>query len=287
MSSTKILFSFFIILFVFLPTDNYSQANKYGFGNYYAGTKNYVEISYGFGKLKHKKLSTPFFNAAQNEIILGRTTYKPVAKYKLVEFSDSYLFSAYIDDYTDGSSDVPKISYDIWKFGLGYRKGFGYRINNMAILPYYQMGLVWNKMNINLPNNESSFLTNEELTTLRYYEDQIKFGSTNIAGVDFRLSSFIGIGASYETTIFFPYHKFWKQFGSYFIETLAQTSLDYLTEGVIIRAIPELTPILYFVLKNGLSYYFYTLKQDEMNWPFNTIAPLTMETVKFSLKFSI
>lgn len=287
MSNGKVLFFFLIILYGIIPTKNYCQANKYGFGNYYAGTKNYVEISYGFGKLKHKKVNTPFFNASQNEIVLGRITYKPVAKYKLIEFSDSYLYSSYVDDYKESSLEVPKISYDIWKFGLGFRKGFGYRINNMGIFPYYQMGLVWNKMNINLPQNEGSFITSDELNELRFYEDQIKFGNTNIAGVDIRLSSFIGIGASYETTIFFPYHKFWKQFGSYFIETLAQTSLDYLTEGVIIKAIPELTPVIYFLLKNGLSYYFFTLKQDEMNWPFNTPAPLTMETIKFSLKVSI
>lgn len=286
MSKSRLLFLIGII-FTFLSSNIYAQANKYGFGNYFSGTRNYIEISYGFGKLKHKDINTPFFNASQNEIILGRRTFKPVAKYKLIQFTDSYLFSSYIDDYTEGDIENPKISYDNWKFGLGYRKGYGYRLGSMAIFPYYQMGLVWNKMNINLPRGNNSFIPENELKVLRYFEDQIKFGTTNIGGVDLRINSFLGIGASYETNIYFLYHKFWKQFGSYFIETISQTGIDYLTEGVIIRAMPEVTPILYFILKNGLSYYFYTLKQDEMNWPFDSPAPLTFETVKFSLQISI
>jgi len=94
----------------------------------------------------------------------------------------------------------------------------------------------------------------------------------------------IGIGAAYEKAVIFPYHKFWKQTGSFFIETLAQTGIDFLTEDVIIKHIPGLAPILYFVLKNGLSYYIFTLKQDDMNWPFKTAKPITLEAVKFNLK---
>ena len=71
------------------------------------------------------------------------------------------------------------------------------------------------------------------------------------------------------------------------IETFAQTGVDFLTEGVLIKAAPSITPILYFVLKNGLSYYLFTLKEEEMNWPFETVAPLTMKVLRFNLKISL
>ena len=64
------------------------------------------------------------------------------------------------------------------------------------------------------------------------------------------------------------------------------TGIDFLAEGVLIEKVPAITPILYFLLKNGLSYYTYTLKQEEMNWPFETVAPLTLESLKFSVKIS-
>ena len=102
-----------------------------------------------------------------------------------------------------------------------------------------------------------------------------------------RLSSLITVAASYETAVILPYHKFWKQFGSFFIETFAQTGIDFLTEGVLVENIPKLVPIIYFILKNGLSYYMYTLKQEEMNWPFETVSPLTLESLKFSIKIGL
>jgi hypothetical protein len=280
---------YILILAVILsskPTDTFCQSNQFGFGSFYSGTRDFVEISYGLGDLKHNNLNTSFNSLAQNEIILGRRTLKPIVSYKLIKFSDNYLYSSYIEDYKEGSNNDPKLSYDIWRFGFGYRKGFGYNVGNIAILPYYHMGLGWNKINLSLPNAENPFVSSEDLATLQHYEDQIKFGTSNIGGVDIKISQLFGIGASYETAVIFPYYKVWKQFGSFFIETIAQTGVDFLTEGVIIKAMPEVAPVFYFIVKNGLSYFFYTLKQEEMNWPFDTKAPLTLETVKFSLKIT-
>ena len=55
----------------------------------------------------------------------------------------------------------------------------------------------------------------------------------------------------------------------------------------IVKSSPVLGPILYFVLRNGIAYAFYTGLQDRMNWPFESETPLTMETIKLgaSLKF--
>jgi hypothetical protein len=47
-----------------------------------------------------------------------------------------------------------------------------------------------------------------------------------------------------------------------------------------------LGPIMYFVLKNGISYVFYTQLQEKMNWPFNSETPLTIETIKIGASIS-
>ena len=202
-----------------------------------------------------------------------------MAGYSIIHFSDNYLFSSYIDYYESGKSSLSeKIIFDIWRFGLGYRKGYGYRWGSTALNPYYQMGLVWNRLQIAHPYKNSEIHEEgdyaDEIGIIELYDNEIKLGST------------ISLGAAYEATVIFPYHKFWKQFGSFFIETFAQTGIDFLTEGVLIEKVPGITPILYFILKNGLSYYTYTLKQEKMNWPFDTVSPLTMETIKFSAMIS-
>lgn len=263
-----------------------SQPGDFSFSSWYSGTRNFAEVSYGVGSMQHITLQTSFNSPVINEIKLGKRFLKPIARYKLIEFNDNYLFSSYVDDNIQSINNTNKLSYEIWRFGLGYRKGFGYNFGGFGILPYYQMGLVWNKINLNLPRSDFFVLPEEDIHIINHFEDQIKFGTTNIAGVDFRISSVFGIGASYETAIIFPYHKVWKQMGSFFIETLAQTGIDFLTEGVIIKAIPEVAPVIYFILKNGLSYYLFTLKQENMNWPFNTVAPLTIEGFQFNLKIT-
>jgi hypothetical protein len=48
----------------------------------------------------------------------------------------------------------------------------------------------------------------------------------------------------------------------------------------IIRSSKLLGPVMYFVLKNGLAYVFYTQLQDKMNWPFDSETPLTIEALK-------
>jgi len=293
----KFLF-FLCILFFFNSFNLFSQQDyhrryslkqvaDFGFGSSYSGNKNFIEISYGIGDLIHKNLNTTFHKLSLNEIKLGRRFMKPLAKYRLIKFSDNYLFSSFVDDFQRGEDNTSKVSYEMWRFGLGYRKGYGYNFGTFAIFPFYQTGLVWSKVNLSLPDSSNSFIPQNEFKILDLYEDQIKFGSTNIGGINFKISSFLGVGASYETSVIFPYHKFWKQLGSSLIEILSQTGLDFLTEGVIVKAVPQVTPILYFIIKNGLSYYLFTQKKDEMNWPFDTVEPLTIESFKFSVKISL
>jgi len=280
-----------IITFLILtPAVNlFSQSSDFGFGTWYSGSSNFIEVTYSIGDLKHKDFVAEFNSLSMSEIKLGRRFSKPAAGFKIIEFNDNYLFSSYIDHHED--SDGPSvlgISYDIWRFGLGYRKGIGYNFNGFAILPYHQMGLVWNRSRFTHPYTKirtfDGIFYGNDIETLKKYNNVIKFGTASAAGIDLRLSNLIGIGAAYEKAVIFPYHKFWKQTGSFFIETLAQTGIDFLTEDVIIKHIPGLAPILYFVLKNGLSYYIFTLKQDDMNWPFKTAKPITLEAVKFNLK---
>jgi hypothetical protein len=269
-----------------LASLSFAQLNEFGYGNYFSGSKDFIEVSYGFGNFKHKNIDSDFKAISQNEIILGRRFIKPIFGFKLIYFTDNYLFSSYSNNLSNESSVSKNILSETWRFGLGYRKGYGYKLGNMAIMPYNHMGFSWSKNNFSLLSS-SQFNSNPfDIRNLDFYDEEIKFGTSNTGGFDIQISRIFGIGASYETVVIFPYHKFWKQFGSFFIETISQTGIDFLTEGVLIKAIPSFTPILYFLMKNGLSYYLFTLKQEKMNWPFTTVAPLTLEVIKVDLKIT-
>lgn len=291
---SKFLFVLFISSQLIFAQENlYSSSpqENFSFGSWFAGSKNFIEVSYGLGELKHKEFTTEFNPISISEIKLGRRYLKPAGNYRILEFEDDFLFSSYLN-YNSNSKQNLKINSNIWRFGLGFRKGYGYSFgNNFDIFPSYSLGFVWNQSKFSHPSERimteiPNPFWKDENKIINHYDNEIKFGTTNTAGIDLRISSIINIGANYEAQILFPQYLTWKHFSGFGIELLSQTGIDFLTEGVIIKAVPKLTPILYFLMKNGLSYFFYTLKQEKMFWPFDTNPPLTMEALKFDVKIT-
>ena len=70
------------------------------------------------------------------------------------------------------------------------------------------------------------------------------------------------------------------------IEWIGVGAVEIFTKEVL-ESSPAAGPIVSFVLKNGLSYAFYTFKKQKMNWPFNTETPLTYETLKLGVTFTV
>lgn len=272
--------SIFLLLFFFLINSNVcGQLKKLSFGRNFSQTTNFIEISYGTGNFNIKNESLNLKSFSHSEIKLGKRYIKPTRSFNIINFSDNYLYSAYQREFNNKNVES-SIYLENWKFGLDYRIGYGYRFIKTAVLPYYQMGLNWNNI---------KFLTNSgnDLSRLKLYNNQFKFATSNAAGFDIQVSSRFTVGASYQTNIILPYYKTWKHLGSYLLELLAQTGLDYLTEGIIIKAVPSLTPIIYFIIKNGLSYYTFSQKKEAMYYPLGGTAPLTTETLIFNLNITI
>jgi hypothetical protein len=94
----------------------------------------------------------------------------------------------------------------------------------------------------------------------------------------------MSIDASYERSIIFPRHLFWKWTGSVLIEAAGQWAVDGFVDRVLDSA-PYAAPIVSFVLKNALSYGMYELRHDKMNWPFDTVSPLAYDQFKVGLTF--
>jgi hypothetical protein len=49
---------------------------------------------------------------------------------------------------------------------------------------------------------------------------------------------------------------------------------------------PYAGPVVGFILKSALSYGIYELRQEKMNWPFSSAAPLSYDQVKFGMTFN-
>ena len=241
-----------------------------------------IELNYGIGKLKHKNFGADYSDVGLAEIKLGFSSLDEYYYDYIYEYSEHFFFASNIStDLKQKNNDSLLLDSDLWRFGLGWRDGYGYNTGPVAFIPYTQFSLTWSKLKMQ-EYPDSTFAA--DITVLDKYNDSFRFGTSAEAGLMLEFDSFVGINASYETNVIFPRHLFWKHAGSVALEAIGLSTIDYFVDEIIDSS-PAAGPILNFLLKSGFMYGFYHLQKDKMNWPFDTEAPLTYETFKFGASF--
>jgi len=131
---------------------------------------------------------------------------------------------------------------------------------------------------------EDTPLNADDKNTTDLFNKTFRFGSSTEGGIKFQLLKDISIDAGYQRSLIFPRHVFWAWVGSEVVEVAGHWALDRFINEVM-RSSPYAGPVVNFVLKNALSYGIYQLRHNEMNWPFNTAAPLSYDQFKFGITF--
>lgn len=252
----------------------------------------FIEINYGFGKADHKKLISNFADNGLLELKLGYASRSTYYTEDIIQFSEKYLFgSRFRADLKSSSVKIDEMRSDLWRFGFAKREGYAYKLNDFSIMPYSGSGFVWSRLDMIDYPAKFYYLTNPPMSLddaindteiLNRFHDVYRFGTVNEGGIKFDISSAVSFNVSYEGAVIFPRYLVWKHLGSFIIEEGAKHLLDHFIDEVSDSS-PYATPVVDFLLNNGLSYAFFTLKKDRMNWPFETEAPLTYETIKFGI----
>lgn len=251
----------------------------------------FMEFNYGLGEPKHKKLHDDFNKVGLLEFKIGYSTVNIYESDYVLELDEKYIFGSNIsNDLKSGDKNLTGFNSDSWRFGFGNRTGYGYKLGEVSILPYYQYDFTWTKLDVkNLPDVTILLFPPaavvEDVNTLERFNGAFRFGNSSSGGIKIEVAGFLGLNADYETAVVYPRHLFWKQAGSFLAEQLVIQAVDYFVDEIMDRS-PAAAPIVNFILKNGVSYAFYALKRDDMNWPFKTETPLTYETARFGLSFA-
>ncbi|MCX6169223.1 MAG: hypothetical protein NTX65_07785 [Ignavibacteriales bacterium] len=257
--------------------------------------KPFIEINYGIGTPKHDKLVSKFADVGLAEIKLGYATQDSYYSDDIIESHDKYFFISKISaDLKSSSLTRGDMKSNLWRFGFADRSGYGYKVKNVSILPYHGGGFIWSKLDmIDYPAN-TYLLTippisiddaRNDTDILNRFHDAFRFGTLSEGGVRIEVDSFASLDFGYEAVVIFPRYLVWKHIGSFIIEESTMGVLNHFIDEVGDSS-PEAAPIVNFLLKNGLSYAFYSLKKGNMNWPFATEEPLTYETFKIGLTFT-
>jgi len=237
---------------------------------------------YGISDIKDEEISQSLANGNLLQLELGHTRRitSSYADY-IVRYNYKNLYLGYLSSELSGSdSDTSQINSKTWRFGVGNSAGYGYEMGNSSLVLYNSWSFDWSNVDFtNLANNP------EDQNTLEYIEDGIRFGTSFDGGVRFIATSLITLDAGFQRSIVFPRHLFWKWAGSALIEAASQGLLDIFIKEIF-RSSPAAGPIVYFLLKNALSYGIYELRQEKMNWPFPSAPPLAFDSFKFGVMFT-
>jgi len=215
-------------------------------------------------------------------IIEGKLGYSEIEPYKRFAHSldERYVYGSYLEKdlrFVDKDERTGNVDTKYIRFGVGNRLGFGYKVGPTRLLLYNQNALAWTEMESERPEG----LAQSDIDILDRYENFYRFGTLAEAGLKFDLFKSFYANASLEGAVIFPRHIFWEWLGSAMLQYGALGAISAFSERIV-DSHPIIGPLLFFVLKNGVSYLFYMGMQDDMNWPFTSEAPLTLESFKLS-----
>jgi hypothetical protein len=241
-----------------------------------------ISVNYGLSEISRKDLGTSFANNSLIELKLGHTNRNTSAYSENIEknkFQFVYL-NKNTTDLAGGSETASDIVTNNWQFGVGWSKGYGYKIGSgSAIIAYQTSTLNWTRIDF---TDDSLNQSDERIKTL--YDETFRFGTSNETGVRVYATDMIVLEVGYERSIVFERHLFWKWAGSRVIELAANGLLDVFIKEIF-KSSPAAGPIVFLVLKSALSYGLYELRQDKMNWPFSSAPPIAFDNIKFGVSF--
>jgi len=245
-----------------------------------------IEIKYGMGlPLFHEDLFKSSFEPINSvEVRLGYIKKESeIFDNDIFDYSFNYVsFQNMTSSWDKSNNDNSiKINTDAWQFGIANQSGYGYKLAEKTDLSLYHAGAwVWTKIDF----MDTSSISQDQ-KRMDNFGESFRFGNYNEAGIDFQVYEPISLTLAYQQTVIFPRHMFWKWFGSGIVEGIGTGCISWFS-GKVLKSSPKWGPIVYFVLKNAYAYGFNALRKKNMNWPFDTDAPLMYDNYKIGLSFA-
>lgn len=243
-----------------------------------------IRVSYGLNRTDVKDFSSSFGDVRSLEARIG---YVDVDPYRSSSYLVDYDFDYF--NYYRGAAGIDKripssaqINAEIIRLGVGWENGIGYRFGDAALIPYTSYGIGWTKFDIkDIPSAGLSPLESERLN---FYHNKYKFSVKTESGIILQPIRNLAISAAFEKSLIYPRVLTWKMAGSYIVEGIGQHMIDEFMDKVVDNS-PFIAPVLNVVLKSALTHYLFEMRREEMNFPFNGIAPLYHEDFKLSANF--
>lgn len=240
----------------------------------------FLEIDYGFAQPKFKDASFDFASLGLLEFKLGYSLRDSVQA-SVVSLAESFLFASFVNTDLGASAGDDEVGSKLSRFGFGNRMGHGYQGESMGLDLYNLNSMHWTKLE---PDGDASSDPEAQAIFDRYGSSH-RFGVLTESGVKLGIRGSLALTAGIEGAIIYPRYVFWPWLGSALIYSSVQGIVEVFADDAM-RSSPQVGPVLYFLLKSGVSLAYYLAVREDMNWPFDSETPLTMETFKIGSSFT-
>ena len=238
----------------------------------------FIEANWGVAQPGYQGLAQSFASLGVAELKFGFTALDSVRR-GVSSLDERYAFGSYFaEDVSPMTPEEGDINTKLGRFGVGNRLGYGWGGKVLTIEMYNQNSINWNS--VEAVNYED--LDAESQAVFDRYGDTLRYGQLFEAGVKVNVFRTLSVTAGVEGAIIFPRTVFWEWAGSAALYSAVQGAVQFFT-AEITKSSSLLGPLLNFGLKSAVSAAYYYVSRDDMNWPFDSETPLTMESAKLGL----
>ena len=236
------------------------------------GHRPFLEVDYGMMTPQFKGASFDFETIGLLEFKLGYKAMDLEDK-AVISIWESYIFASFANADLGSSGGEGDVGSKFNRFGLGNRFGRGFQGKSVGVDLYNQDSANWTQVSA----ADYDAADPEAQAIFDRYGSQYRFGQLMEAGMKFRFSPSFNLSAGLEGAIVYPRYVFWPWLGSVAIYSVTQGVVEYFADEIIDGS-PRAGRVLYFLLKTTVSLGYYLASRDDMNWPFDSETPLTMES---------
>jgi hypothetical protein len=243
-----------------------------------------MSLQYGSGQINETEIIQSFAPPRFLEARAGGTWIDTLWNDgEILDYRSDQLFLTFLSSNIGTTPAAPDLETEQWRFGLLWDRGYGYRLGSSPSSPMLLLthadGIVWSRLRLlDRPAVPADSLL------LSLWTDAFRFGTKTEAGITLHPFPLVAVSVNYEREIIFRRHLFMKWVGSSLLEGIGHWAIDAFVRRVR-KARPEAAPLVYFVLKNAYSYGVYALRKAEMNFPFESEPPLTVDGFKIGVSF--
>lgn len=292
----KILFKFFVLFFLVSPNyfllaqqeDNDSLSNNKKYEDlsneknrvkkYFHNKRPILQVNYGKVNFHHELVSNKFDQIGGIQLKLGYMKEKEFKRKYLQSIHENSFSISFFNKNLINEQKANGLTFETkYQLSLGMNDGYAYNLHNFKFILTNGNEFEWTNSNLS-----NLFLTDSSL--LSPFNGYTRFGQAGNANVSLLFFDLIGIDFHYKFGTIFPRHLFWKHMGSLLIEEATKSLLSNYIDKIFNNR-PAAGPIISFLLYTSLKYAFYELRQDKMNWPFNSPNPLNYDFFSVGVKF--